>query len=255
MIEIKNELILNWMRHWDLDESLLWKKDSICQACFVRDEICRRLLKIPCFVISTHVSKSCLLPVYYFRLNNCIEVICRNNFHGWVVSVKTPTPECDIHFPYDLIYGDGERRNGDIHPVYCEGFRDEWVYHYNDTHKTTFRVDDDFRLWALMRELNRENWGWDARFEEVFLNRDKETILQVLHDAKCANENLNNSDIFEQSYFYDTEKYYTGCMSLWEDDEQLAERILENDDLFNMFAREWETIKWGLNFGIKPMEE
>ena len=44
-------------------------------------------------------------------------------------------------------------------------------------------------------------------------------------------------------------------MSLWEDDEQLAERILENDDLFNMFAREWETIKWGLNFGIKPMEE
>ena len=245
---VRNEMLLNWMRTWELDDSLYYKKSAIRQACFMRDEICMRLLKTPCFVISSHVSKSCLLPVYMFRMNNGIEIICRDNFYGWVVSVKTPTPECEVYLPTDLVHGDdGE----DIHHVYCEGFRPEWVYSYDDNHRMTFRVDNDYQLWALMRMLNIENWGWNAYNEEVFLEKEKDVVLDVLCKAKTANPEMGNSDIFCKTFYYDTHDYYKGCYDMWRNDEELAEHIIENQDIFDIFAREWQTIRYGLEFGNK----
>ena len=244
----RNEMLLNWMRRWELDDSLYYKTSAIRQVCFMRDEICMRLLKTPCFVISSHVSKSCLLPVYMFRMNNGIEIICRDNFYGWVVSVKTPTPECEVYLPTDLVHGDDGK---DIHHVYCEGFRREWVYSYDDNHKMTFRVDDDYQLWALMRMLNMENWGWNACDEEVFLEKEKDAVLDVLCKAKTANPEMDNSDIFCKTFYHDTHEFYKGCYDTWRNDDELAEHIIENQDIFDIFAREWQTIQYGLEFGNK----
>jgi hypothetical protein len=239
-----NELILNWQRRVDLDEALYYKKSAERQTIFMRDDICRDLLRIPCFVVSHHVSKSCLLPVYFFKLNNCIEVICRENFYGWVVSVKTPTSECEISLPADLIHGDGDDK--DIHPVYCEGFKDEWVFPYSNKHKMTFRVRNNYQFWSLMRELNKYNWNIYKNTVEV--PRTKENILDILRYIKQANDKLEPRHIFEKTWHLDSRDYYKGCFDLWEDLDLLSERIMANDDLFECFVNEWQTLKYGFEF-------
>lgn len=244
-----NELILNWQHSVDLDDSLIYKKSAERQSIFVRDSICRSLLQTPCFVVSHHMSKSCLLPVYFFRLNNGIEVICRENFYGWVVSVKTPSPECEIYLPEDIVHGDGEDGKEDIHLVYCEGFDRDWVFPYNNKHKTTFRVDNDFQFWALMRELKKYNWGIDENTVEI--PRTKENILDILCYAKRANDKLKPCHIFEKTWHLDGRDYYKGYFDLWEDLDRLSERIVSNDDIFDTFVKEWETLKYGFRFNTE----
>ena len=83
-------LLLQWMRSSEIDDSMCWKNAAERQMCFVRDVLCTNLLKVPVFVVSTHMSKSILLPVYRFRLQNGIIVTARENFYGWSVSIKSP---------------------------------------------------------------------------------------------------------------------------------------------------------------------
>ena len=242
-----NELILNWQRRVDLDENLYYKKAAERQAIFVRDTICGKLLKTPCFVVSQHMSKSCLLPVYFFKLNNGIEVICRDNFYGWVVSIKTPSSTNIINLPTDLVHGDGVGHTEDIHAVYCEGFKDEWVYPYKDNHAMTVRVDSDFHFWALMRELNTYKWDTN-KIEEVVIPKTKEYILEAFCDSKHINQELDFSDIFHKTWCLDSKEYYKGCFDLWQNEEKLAERINNDALLFDTFVKEWSEIKWGMRF-------
>lgn len=145
-------LILAWMRQQEIEDKMLWKKAAIEQEMFVRDALCDFYLHVPCFVVSTHHSKSIELPVYRFRMHNGIIVTMRENFYGWVVSVKSPFV---LNLPKDLVYGDGENKE-DISPCYAEGFKEDWVYPYcvENIRLSTFRVDGNYMLWALMRELN-----------------------------------------------------------------------------------------------------
>lgn len=249
-----NELILNWQRSVELDENLLYKKAADRQAIFIRDTICRNLLKTPCFVVSHHMSKSCLLPVYFFKLTNGIEVICRDNFYGWVVSIKTPSAECAINLSSDLAHGDSKDgdgiRNGNIYPVYCEGFKEEWVYPYKSNHALTVRVDSDFHFWALMRELNAYEWTINDT-EQFDVPQTEESILGILYDAKRVNNQLKFSDIFEKTWYQDCKEYYVGCFELWNDDKRLAEHLIGDDSLFNTFIQEWQKLKYGIEFNTK----
>lgn len=72
-----NKLLIEFMRENELSDDLLWKKAAEQQMIFVRDKIGKHLSHSPIFVVSTHMSKSCLLPVYAFRLTNGIEFIMR----------------------------------------------------------------------------------------------------------------------------------------------------------------------------------
>ncbi len=143
-------LLLQWMRSWEIPETMHYLKAAEHQACFVRDELCRDLLHVPVFVISTHHSKSIKLPVYRFRMQNGIIVTMRDNFYGWVVSFKCPW---EVNLPEDIVHGDAGK---DV--TCCEGFSDDWVYPYSTerVRLTTFRVDDEYRLFALFRELNNK---------------------------------------------------------------------------------------------------
>ena len=145
-------LLLQWMRSWEIPETMHYLKPAEHQACFVRDELCRDLLHVPVFVISTHHSKSIKLPVYRFRMQNGIIVTMRENVYGWVVSLKCPW---EINLPEDIVHGDAGGE-GDV--TNCEGFSDDWVYPYSakKVRLTTFRVDDDYRLFALFRELDNK---------------------------------------------------------------------------------------------------
>lgn len=192
-------LLLQWMRSSEIDDSMCWKNAAERQMCFVRDVLCTDLLKVPVFVVSTHTSKSILLPVYRFRLQNGIIVTARENFYGWVVSIKSPFV---VNLPEDLVHGDGE--NGDVTHSYCEGFKEDWVYPYGvkDVRLSTFRVESNYMLWALMRELNTypeikkdTNYNYDYG-QPIIIT---ETIVK--HFMENIGEDMNLSDIFVNTYY------------------------------------------------------
>ena len=135
------ELLLHWMRKQEIDDKMLYKNAAIKQECFIRDQICMRLLHTHSFVISTHRSKSIVLPVYAFTMENGIKVICRENFYGWKLSVKLPKDRpCENIIPEDLLEG-GYNENAS--KCYIEGFKDEWIFEefINESH--TLQIDLD----------------------------------------------------------------------------------------------------------------
>lgn len=192
-------LLLQWMRGQEIKDEMIWKKDAIAQECFVRDSLCRYLLHVPVFVVSTHMSKSILLPVYRFRIQNGIIVTARENFYGWVVSIKSPFP---VSLPQDLVHGDGAEHNEDITHCYCEGFKEDWVYPYGceDVRLTTFRVEDMYRMWALMRELNKypavkedeDAASYGITIVKMFVNQALDAI---------SSDKIGLSEIFFHSYY------------------------------------------------------
>lgn len=196
-------LLLQWQRNWEIDDKMLWKKSAEKQTCFVRDNLCRGLLHTPVFVVSTHTSKSIRLPVYRFRMHNGILVTARENFYGWVVSIKSPFP---VNLPDDLVHGDGANNNEDISSCYCEGFKEDWVYPYGieNVRLSTFRVEGDYRLYALMCELNKYP---ALREDENFCCGEYVTKITIKQMVERYKENLSLSDIFCHSY-------YSGAYSL-----------------------------------------
>lgn len=146
--------ILEYMRTNEINKDLIFRDSALSQMRFVRDEVCRYLLnKTPCYVVSTHYSKSIQLPVYEFDFNG-ITVTMRENFYGWVVSLNSTKP---ITFDKDLIYYDIKEDIEGIYPCYCEGFDEKWVYpaYLEGCHQCTFRVFDKYRLWTLIYLLNK----------------------------------------------------------------------------------------------------
>ena len=190
-------LLLQWMRSSEIDDSMCWKNAAERQMCFVRDVLCTNLLQVPVFVVSTHTSKSILLPVYRFRLQNGIIVTARENFHGWVVSIKSPFV---VNLPEDLVHGD--EKNGDVTHSYCEGFKEDWVYPYGvkDVRLSTFRVESNYMLWALMRELNTyPEIKKDTNYNYDYGQPITETIVE--HFIENIGEDMNLSDIFVNTYY------------------------------------------------------
>lgn len=80
--------------------------------------------------IGTHTSKSIILPVYYIYLDNYdTQIIMRNNFHDWKVSVNSKYSIIGIE---DFIIEETEP----INQLYCEGFEESQVFGmYKDNNK------------------------------------------------------------------------------------------------------------------------
>lgn len=75
------EFLLTWIREWDIADDLIYKKAAESQAIFIRSMRDGLLDHTPVFVVSCHMSKSVLLPVYYIKIQNGVEVLIRNNFY------------------------------------------------------------------------------------------------------------------------------------------------------------------------------
>ena len=73
-------------------------------------------------VISTHTSKSVLLPVFRVELKDGTAFTMRNNFYDWKISVSSPRRIVEID-PMGLF--DPLKR---INDVYCQGFPEQLVY-------------------------------------------------------------------------------------------------------------------------------
>lgn len=129
--------LLTWMRVFEPNNDLSFKKSYWKQTVFVRDEI-NELLRDnyedykqnPVKVIGTHRSKSIELPVYYIYLNKYdTQIIMRNNFYDWKVSINSKYSITGIEEFF-------KNENENINPIFCEGFESSQVFGmYKDNNK------------------------------------------------------------------------------------------------------------------------
>ncbi len=149
-----NTPLQEWISANNPDEKMYWKNSWSNQVCFVRDEIPALLLpkynnpdystiRDNITVISTHVSKSILLPVYCIKAYGD-KFIMRNNFYDWKVSVETHNIHKINFQKLGIIHDTSEQ----IKSYVCEGFKEEWVYkpYDEDKWKYTVEINDKFNL-------------------------------------------------------------------------------------------------------------
>lgn len=191
-----NQLLLEYMRTHEIDDNMVYKEAAIQQMCFIRDALCYYLLRVPVFVVSTHRSKSIQLPVYYFEMRNGIRAIMRENFHGWVVTLKTPFPVT----LEDFCYGDGGERSEDITSCYAGGFKDSWVFPYvkKEARFTTFRVDEKYQLYTLFYMLNKIAWNGKRVMIDV---KEENTARAMMEELISDHPGMHVYELFPETIF------------------------------------------------------
>jgi hypothetical protein len=151
-----NEPLQQWITANHPADEMIYKSAWSDQVCFIRDKIPSFLvnrnvntykeyqtIRENITVISTHTSKSIELPVYCIKANGDTFII-RGNFHDWKVSVETH----EIHKMDWQKLGIVHNIESQVHQVYCEGFKPEWVYkpYADNKWKYTIEIQDRFQL-------------------------------------------------------------------------------------------------------------
>jgi hypothetical protein len=150
--------LLTWMRIYEPEDEMCYKQGYWDQAVFIRDTICGILYDTyeeykgnPCMVISTHMSKSIILPVYQINLDKYgVKLILRYNFYDWKVSVISKR---DINCDFSLLFNEKEN----INSIYCEGFKEELVFGMFKDNKKEFTIEigSKYNLYTFMFLLKR----------------------------------------------------------------------------------------------------
>jgi hypothetical protein len=98
----------------------------------------------PVLVISTHRSKSIVLPVYQINYKG-IKMIIRNNFYDWKVTVDS---KVQLNFDMMSLFNIKKRINSTL----CEGFKYNQVFdsYENNKNKFTFEIEDQYKLYTFM---------------------------------------------------------------------------------------------------------
>ncbi len=200
----------NWIRVQTISDEMLWKGAWGRQVEFVRDRItglfCAGLHYDECeditTVISTHRSKSVVLPVYKLhRADIGLTLILRDNFYNWKMSVISEKPLevnldglCHTTPPIEPDYtGDYLAR------CYFEGFPPEYIFgYYSKSDKKTFsaEIGSDNALWTavflIMRSIGVvKAFEWNTR-KSHRAQLDAEAARRKAQDAK---RKLNETSI------------------------------------------------------------
>lgn len=140
-----------WIRVNEPDKNLIYAKGLSNQVRFVCDNLCYLLRSTyeewcdnPPQVISTHYSKSVKLPVFQINLEKYgIEIVLRNNFYDWKISVKSDKP---LDFDYMGLF------NPTKEITYCEEFPRDKVYgSYEQSHSQfTIEIDSHYNLYTFI---------------------------------------------------------------------------------------------------------
>lgn len=137
------------------DDRLYFKDGYWEQIAFVRDEIpelfCRdfehyKEIQLDMDVISTHTSKSVLLPVFDVKLPDDIHLIMRYNFYNWKVSVVSKK---EIIFYAGKLFKPDQRNPH----YYCEGFPTGMVYGSYAENKSEFTIELSSGYYSLYTYL------------------------------------------------------------------------------------------------------
>lgn len=143
--------ITQWARQNDWADNLLYSKSASNQRCFVRDELCEGLKFNRGDVIGTHTSKSVLLPVYRLEWGP-LQIVLRDNFHGWNMSVNSPI---EMELPIELF---DKESDGEYGYCSCEGFPAQWILEQYRLNKNRFTISvrDKYRLFTLIYLMKKQ---------------------------------------------------------------------------------------------------
>ncbi len=153
--------LLAWVRENSSDEKYKFAEAKSDQIVFLRDkcfmDIFRGHIKA-IEVISTHTSKSVVLPVYHIMLNDGTEFILRDNFYDWKVTVRS---DKEFDLPLDLFSGSSQNADSNkISSSYCEGFDDSWIlpiYTKENRSGFTVEVSTDYFLFAMLFYIKQQS--------------------------------------------------------------------------------------------------
>lgn len=131
-----------WVRVNEPNANLIYKDGLGEQVHFIRDIIGRLLFPSyeswkanPPLVIATHTSKSVKLPVYLIQSKKYgVEMILRNNFYDWKVSIKSDSP---LDFDYMELFDPSK----EVSKYCCEGFPVDKIYGAYSENNTKFTVE------------------------------------------------------------------------------------------------------------------
>lgn len=251
---IMNTLLLYHQRKENIDDNMLWKESAVRQQCFMRGIIGSKLLDVPMFQISSHMSKSIVLPVYGFMMRNGIKLIARNNFYDWKLSVELPQSLPNNYLPTDLFSDEGKT---DITHWYCEGFKDRWVFgHYepenSDCLKFTVEIDDDYKFYTVLYLLNKA--FPNKSFTDVDIDAELvESLLIMIYNANGVYEDDPEEPghplmrdwevIWNVKYKLDKicrseGKDYKEIDEIFHDTKRLSEYIVSHPELKDVFLSE-----------------
>jgi len=165
-----NVSLQEWINSNAPKEEMYYCRAWSNQVCFVRDDIPKFLINNYDYsiyatirdnitVISTHTSKSVKLPVYRIKAFGSTYII-RGNFHNWMISVESGNEEIKVDFKkLGVIHSDV----GKINSIYCEGFKEEWVYDSWDNNKWKFTIElgtrDDVMIFFWL--ISHSNLIWE----------------------------------------------------------------------------------------------
>lgn len=140
-------------------DEMLWKGSAQDQFYFmnhmitsafpIKDEQDSEIFRSNFNVISEHISKSIVLPVYEILWNG-FKFIIRGNFHDWKISSDCPIPIFINFQKFDLFNPESK-----IHYVYCEGFQKEWVYgcYAENTKQFTIELRNKYDVYCFLKIL------------------------------------------------------------------------------------------------------
>ncbi len=185
---MENPKLQEWAMENKPEEKMIYKQGYWDQIVFIRDTLRSvlsrtegdyKILGDNITVISTHTSKSILLPVFKVVLPNGVEMIMRYNFHDWKISVSSPF-EIDCDFLNIFNYG------AEVHSVYCEGFEEEWVYgpYIENNKKFTLELwAGYYKLYTFLWILREGVTGLEEPKVEENVTKEKFEPKTVIHDC------------------------------------------------------------------------
>lgn len=157
-----------WISAQYIRDEMRWKRGSEHQALFIRDTLqgiigsgltyYQRQQAPIARVISTHMSKSIVLPVVAFdRPDLGLRIVVRNNFYDWKISVITEEPLVADFECLFFTMPPPEGRSDMMSSCYFEGFPEELVFGYYGT--------SDGRSWSA--EVSNSDWRIASVFHAI----------------------------------------------------------------------------------------
>lgn len=172
-MEKKRSHLQEWALAHEPSETLIYKRGYWEQIVFVRDWIPEVLAKTyeeyeaimsNMKAISTHTSKSVLLPVFRVELADGTVFTMRYNFYDWKMSVDSPR---DVDADFMGLFNP----DATFSSCYCEGFPEECVYGSYAKNKRRFTIElapGEHRIFAFFwifshQVLGNRNKGGGGR--------------------------------------------------------------------------------------------
>lgn len=184
-----------WANAQTIGDDMLWKGSWGNQIQFFRDNIAQLFCcgidyedqASHCTVISTHRSKSIILPVYKLhREDYGLTMVFRNNFYNWKMSVISERP---IITNFDGLFHttppiEPDYTGNELADCYFEGFPHEYIFGYYS------------ELESYRKKFSAEIWGNQPLWTAVFLMlRD----LGIVKAAEWHTKESHRKELDEQT--------------------------------------------------------